>query len=342
MTSKDARAGRGGSIGGALWQLARPRTCLVGVLAYTFGVEITGGSWTATTVLGLFAMFLVPVVANLHNSYTDLAEDARNLPGRLRLVEAAGVRRIRLIVYVGLGVIVCICATMGWAPLLVGVIGALLLVSYSAPPVRAKARPVAGLIVFSMVVSVPFLIGSIVSVDWWAPRSPFNGIVAVWWVFVSCLFLAKGCVKNVPDYVGDSEAGIRTSATIMSGSRAAAVVAVAATWLVYLLFPLLVWATHAPQRLYLAVPWMLLAMWHVTRLLRGEDPSFLNSVLKWDMCITVVFLAHLAVLPRLSLPALGATLACLSVLLLTDLVGADSRSQKHLPNKSDQPGRISQ
>lgn len=331
MSAPTATPGARVGVGNALWQLARPRTCLVGVLAFVFGVEITSGPWGWGTVAGAVAMFLVPVVANLHNSYTDLAEDARNLPGRLRLVDSVGVDRLRITVYGGLVLIVVLCALMGWVPLLIALAGAALLVSYSAPPLRAKARPIAGLIVFSMVVSVPFLVGVVVVDDWWRARSPLNGVTAVWFAFVTALFLAKGCVKNVPDYQGDRAVGLRTSASVMPGIRSAAVVAVVVTWAVYLSYPLAVAGTGASARLYLACPWGVVALWHVTRLLRSEDPSVLNGVLKWDMCVSVVLLAHLAVLPRLSAPAVTVAVACLALLVFSDLIGADSRASGHLP-----------
>lgn len=339
MSAPAAPSGARVGAGNALWQLSRPRTCLVGVLAFAFGVEVTGGPWGWGTASGAVAMFLVPVVANLHNSYTDLAEDARNLPGRLLLVKSIGVARLRATVYLGLALIVVLCAVMGWAPLFIAVVGVLLLMSYSAPPMRAKARPIAGLVVFSMVVSVPFLIGIVVGDDWWSARSPLTGAGMGWFGFVTALFLAKGCVKNVPDYRGDREVGVRTSASVMPGIRSAAVVAVVVTWVVYLSYPLVVAATGASSRLYLACPWGLFALWHVTRLLRSEEPGVLNAVLKWDMCVSVVFLAHLAILPRLSVAAVVAAALCLMVLLLSDLIGADSRASGHLPQRMRRRGR---
>lgn len=318
----------------ALWQLSRPRTCLVGVLAYVFGIELTHREWSTQIFAGAFAMFLVPVIANLHNSYTDLEEDARNLPGRLQLVKRIGTRCLSVIVGVGLAIIIMLCALLGWLPLLLALIGALLLLSYSAQPLRVKARPISGLVVFSLVVAFPFIIGAVVGVKWMTPNLDLTWNVWAWWGYLILLFIAKGCVKNVPDYYGDKDAGIRNSATIMSDRKKAAFVAVIITWIAYLAFPLVVWVTNSPKLLFWACPWVLFAMWHVSRLLNSEDTKFLNSVLKWDMSVSVIFLSHLAVLSDLSIHACIVTAICLLLLAISDIVGADSRATIHLSELS--------
>jgi 4-hydroxybenzoate polyprenyltransferase len=302
----------------------------VSILAYVFGVEVTGGVWDARSALGLLVTIIVPAVANLHNSYTDLAEDAENLPGRLGLVERAGLRPLMFSVRGGLAVVLVSCAYMGAVQLLIAVIGAGLLLSYSAPPIRAKARPIAGLVVFSMVVSVPFLMGATVAAEWGQTRSPLATGPLVWLVFMSLLFLAKGMVKNVPDYHGDLAAGIRNSSTVCGSIGSAARWAIWGTWAVYACLPVAVWLSGARPAMYLAAAWGLFALWHVARLARTDDPAFLNTVMKWDMSVTTVTLSLLAITARGSVTAIAVVVACFAVHVAAELTHKDSREPEHL------------
>lgn len=316
---------------GAAWQLARPRTCLVGVLSYGFGIELTGIHWRPSIIAGAVAMFIMPIVANLHNSYTDLEEDARNLPGRTALVYTVGISNLKRMVGCGLALVITLCALIGWFTLGLALVGALLLLSYSAPPLRLKARPFSGLLIFSLVIAYPFLIAVTAGETWVRWNSPLEGRNWIWFLYLVLLFMAKGCVKNVPDYEGDLQGGIRNSATIFKSIHKAALFAVLATWICYFLYPFVVHGTHDPPNLYFAIPWALVAMAHVTRLLNSESPAYLNSVLKWDMAVSVVFLAHLVVLVDLSASAWAVAASCLFIIAFTDLIGADSRASKHLP-----------
>lgn len=316
---------------GAIWQLSRPRTCLVSSLAYAFGIEVVGGSWTEITWVGVIGALLIPAVANLHNALTDIAEDAENLPGRLALVHTLGARRIIRIVSIELAVIVLICALTSVLHLVIGIIGAILLLGYSAGPYRAKARPILGLVIFSMVVSVPFLLGATVGSSWLEPRDPRTLTVTVWFVFLTLWFMVKGLVKNVPDYHGDLRAGLRTSATIMPSQRSAAVVAVVGTVCGYLLLVPAVVVTRGPAQMFIAAAWILIAAANVIRMPSASEPGVLNRILKVDMLISVGFLATLAVLSRFGIEAIAVVVGSLALLAACDLVGADSRSSRHLP-----------
>ncbi len=315
---------------GAFWQLARPRTCLVGVLAYVFGFEITAGDWALRPALGILVALMVPAIANLHNTYTDVEEDRANLPGRATLVDVAQVRRLRWAVFGGLFAVVAIAGYSGLPQLIIALVGSLLLLAYSAPPIRAKARPVLGLFVFSLVVAVPFFAGATVSNGWLEWRSPWTLLTLGWLLFMVLFFMAKGLVKNVPDFHGDLAAGLRTSATVLGSPERAARVAVAGTWLVYLLLPVTVLSTGSPSSIFLLTPWIVVACWHVSRLLADRDVARLNQVLKWDMVVSVVTLAALAVSPRASVPAIVVVCGSLVVLAVADLIGKDSRAPQHL------------
>ncbi|QPR31415.1 UbiA prenyltransferase family protein [Corynebacterium amycolatum] len=306
----------------------------MGILAYGFGIELLGIHWRPAIIAGAVAMFIMPAVANLHNSYTDLEEDARNLPGRIALVNAVGVKNLKRMVRYGLALVIILCALIGWLALVLAVAGVLLLLSYSAPPLRLKARPFSGLLIFSFVIAYPFLIAVTAGETWVQWNSPLEERRWIWLAYLVLLFMAKGCVKNVPDYEGDLHAGIRNSATRFGSIQKASLFAVFATWICYSLFPLTVFLTQAPSNLYFAIPWALVAMLHVVRLLRSDSPVYLNSVLKWDMAVSVVFLAHLVVLVELSASAWTVALCCIFIIIFADAIGADSRASNHLPRQA--------
>jgi 4-hydroxybenzoate polyprenyltransferase len=314
------------SRGNALWQLARPRTCLVGMLSFGMAVLLVGTPWSWRVAIGALVSFLVPAVANLHNAYTDLDEDQRNLPGRVRLVETAGPRLLRAVVYGALAVIFILCVSLHLVAGILAVVGGLLLLSYSAPPIRAKARPVLGLVVFSLVVTVPFIAGMLVTDHWWTISDPLRS-GAVWFAaYLFVWFAAKGMVKNIPDYQGDRLAGLRTSATIMPSLSSAAVAAFLATGAVYLLFPVVVLLSGAPPLLLLSSVWIPIAIGNAFRLTRSELPSVLNEVLKWDMLISVGFLATNMLAISIDPPVLLYVGLAVAILAVADLIGADSRA----------------
>lgn len=323
----------------SFWQLSRPRTCLVSVLAFVFGMEVTGGEWGPRSATGIAVTLLVPVVANLHNAYTDVAEDEANLPGRAALVRAAGLGRLKTAVWTGLALIVLAGTYMGVSQLILAVTGSPLLIAYSAPPIRAKGRPVLGLVIFSLVIAFPFAAGAIVTNTWWEWRTPWTVTTMGWLACFVVFFIAKGLVKNVPDFHGDAEAGLRTSATVMGTPRRAARIAVLGTWIAYALLPITVHLTESSVTMNLILPWAVVAAWHVTRLLKSDSPAFLNGVLKWDMVVTVVTLSILALTPRMSVIAVVTVAGCALVLIAADLIGRDSRAPEHLNAAS--PNRLS-
>jgi 4-hydroxybenzoate polyprenyltransferase len=314
----------------AFWQLSRPRTCMVGLLAYVFGVEATGGAWSAHALAGLLFVALVPAVANVHNAYTDLAEDAGNMPGRLKLVKAATVPGLKWFVKGGIAAMFASCLYMGLWQLVIGIVAVLLLLSYSAGPIRAKGRPFGGLLIFSMVVSEPFLMGATVGDEWLAFRSPLVPEAWVWLLWLTAMFYAKGFVKNVPDYDGDLAAGVRTSATVVGSRDRAARLAALAVFVAYACLPLAVWASGGSAWLYLAAAWGVVVAWHATRMVREQDTARLNTILQQDMVLAVATLSILAIAARGgSIAAYAVVGCCWVVLVVTDLIGKDSRSPEH-------------
>jgi 4-hydroxybenzoate polyprenyltransferase len=322
----------------ALWQLARPRTCLPSVIVFVLAVELVGTQWTFRVWLGIVVSFLVPFVANLHNAYTDLDEDQRNIPGRIDLVNQVGHDALIKTVKFLLTTILILCAIASVVALAIAVIGGILLLSYSAHPIRAKARPFLGLFIFSFDVAVPYLAGTLTSNGWLAVADyDRNGAIWLTAYFV-IWFVAKGFVKNVPDYYGDKAAGLRTSATLMPSLKAAALVAAVATIAVYCLYPVAVIVVDAPSSMLYACVWIPIAAANAVALAKGQSPRDMNLTLKRDMVITTGFTATVLLTVAQTMQARFVAVACVLAIFILDWLSRDSRDDQLLAVNSSSGG----
>lgn len=327
-----------------LIMLGRPRTCAPGMLAYALGYSYTGAPFSYRMVLGALLAFGVGVSANLHNTSTDLEEDSRNLPGRILMLAKLGQRPL-------LTSTSLLAAFMMLGAILLGpyfaVFMALALLGmhqYSAPPVRSKGRPLLGLWVFAQAVVFPFLFGwttapgrmlqtlliAIFAPLTGAPRPPpleamqsFRYLAM--WAFLTLWFMAKGLFKNVPDFSGDRAAGVRTSATVCSSRRTAALVAAWATVLAYGLIAVPVALGLEDTRVLFALAWIVPVGWNAVRLVRADDGAKANKVLKTDMLLSVGFIGTLLLLVAPRHESLVVAIAAAVVFFGSDLLGLDSR-----------------
>lgn len=306
-----------------LAMLGRPRTCVPGLFAYVIGLAYTGPIEPEPLVFvgGLLA-FLVGLLANLSNTYTDVAEDCLNLPGRMWLLYLFGRRRLGIVT-------AALSLLMAGLALLYGieffafvVIGLVLLHQYSFRPLRMKGRPWLGLYVFAQAVVGPFLIGyfgGLRDVRWPdLPEAAMLGFLFLW-------FVSKGMFKNVPDYDGDRRAGLRTSATVFSSRQRAAWFACGATMISYLCLPLLVLLDASPSPVLFAGPWILLAGWQCRRLIRAASASAANDVLRTDMLVSSGFLGTVLLLQVPGVASTATVVLGVVILLGSDLLAIDSR-----------------
>jgi 4-hydroxybenzoate polyprenyltransferase len=329
-----------------LVMLGRPRTVVPNLLCFALGYSYTGAPGSGRMALGALLGCLIGFSANLHNTAMDLDEDSRNLPGRVLLLARVGYRPL-MVAWAAISAFMMASAialgryfTVFMALALVG------LHQYSAPPVRSKGRPLLGLWVFAQTVVFPFLFGwttepgrmletllaSIVAALRGSAPPPAD---AAWqsfrylgmWFFVTVWFMAKGAFKNVPDFDGDKEAGVRTSATVFRTRRTAAMVATVATVMAYLtLVPLVAVGLERP-RVLLSLLWLVPVTLNGVRLVRAEDGKTANGVLKADMLLSSGFIASLLLL--VSPGVLSGTMVLAAGLLLwaSDALGLDSRRQ---------------
>ncbi|MFE9594608.1 UbiA family prenyltransferase [Streptomyces sp. NPDC006294] len=311
-------------------ELVRPRTLLVTPLSYCVGVSVAGHGFDLVVLLGIVFHVLAPLAANAHNAVTDLVEDGRNVPGRLKLVEAAGERLLQRIVYVSLGVMLLLSLMISLAQSIIWVFSVFLVLGYSSPRFRLKGLPVIGMAVFAMAVTEPFIAGALLGDSWWEiPHYDSYQPMALG-AFLFFWYFAKGIMKNVPDYAGDKAAGLRTIPALMPSQRSAAWAAAAATTLVYAAFPVLVVVTALPDRLAYVGLMTLPAVANMIAMVQARTQLQYNLVGQRDMYVSVVFLGLLLFAWRPSVSAALIGLLAVAVMVWTDVSGKDSRASRHL------------
>ncbi|GAA2102592.1 ubiquinone/menaquinone biosynthesis methyltransferase [Actinomadura alba] len=303
--------------------LGRPRTCVPGLVAYAIGLGYAPAPVpVGHAVLGAVLALLVGFSANLHNTYTDVEEDSRNLPGRMWLLYRLGLRRLAWTLAGLNAFMVGAAVVFGPGFVVFTVIGLIGLHQYSFRPLRLKARPLLGLYVFAQAVVGPFLIG------WFIGQDGVRGLPGpVWGMFgfLFAWFVAKGLVKNVPDFDGDHAAGLRTSATLFPTRTAAARCAALVTVAAYLCLPVPVVVGASPMAVLWALPWSLVAAYQGVRLVRAEDAAAANAVLRGDMVLSSAFLATVLLLQEPRWSSVAVIAAGALIIAASDLLAMDSR-----------------
>ncbi|MFC9967808.1 UbiA family prenyltransferase [Nocardia ignorata] len=313
---------------GLFLSFARPRTCLPGMLAFYLGCVLLDVPMGIDVLLGFFVTFLYSAVANLFNAYSDIAEDNQNIPARLYLLGLYGRRRLLRSSYAAGAVMLVAAAVVSPAFLLLTALCLLIAHQYSLPPLRMKARPMGSLVFFALDVALPFLM---------APAVVENGpAVAGNWSFLSMAaylllwFVAKGFVKNLPDFEGDREAGLSTSATIFATRQQAAVAAAAATVLVYLGPLFLVVAGQFEAKYLFALAWFPVACAQGARMILRDDNQSANNMLRFDMIVSTGYLSTWVLLADPSVTSLLVVAGSLVVIFAMDALKLDTRKKEDI------------
>jgi len=303
------------------FMLGRPRTCVPGNLAFVLGWTAAGGTVSPGFFLGMFMSLGFGLVANLYNAYTDLAEDSRNLPGRVWLVLRLGHRRAAWIGHAASGVLLVLALPYGGVSMLP--LALFLLVGahqYSFRPLRLKDGAVVGLLAFSLAVFGPFLLGFA-----GVPEGDRNGQVWALFAFLVVWFVAKGMMKNLPDFEGDLGAGLRTSATVFASRARAARAATVMTLVGYLSPAVFVAAGLLPARVLWALPWTVAALVQCRAMARTPERAGANAVLKVDMLLSTAFLASVLLLHSPGWASVTGVVLGAVLLFGSDLLALDSR-----------------
>lgn len=298
--------------------LGRPRTWFFSYFAFFAGIHMGGGGvGPVPTVIGLAVFAVWTAGTNLINAYTDVDEDEVNLPDRVSTVHRIGRRRVRN------AALACFLLPVVAAALVDPRFGALVAVAaldgyfYSMPPLRLKARPLASLVAFSGAFGFP-LMGGYLLASGSTTVPPIIWLMTFW-------FFTYGTVKNLPDYHGDEEAGLRTPATIFDTQRDAILFAG-----VVLLtpFPLIVSLALADviALKYLALLALCPFLVYVLReSLDGSSFEELEIAHTEGFFYAMSFAAAFLLLQRLSVETVALTVAPFAVIVGIHRFGIDSR-----------------
>ena len=340
----------------ALIMLGRPRTCIPGYIAFMLGACYNEVAFSWKFVLAAVLSFLIGFSSNLHNAYTDIEEDVNNLPGRIFVLAKYGYSNLFRTLILLDSIMLLSSFFLGTYFIVFTVLAILGLQQYSFPPYRAKNKPWVGLWVFSQAVVFPFVFGWVIKpeplnvtaipavffgADWeWKNLIPTvltdsnDPLVMAaqkylgMYCFLTLWFMAKGLYKNIPDYTGDKEAGIKSSATIFSTQRKAAEFASAVTVIVYLLLPVLIWQGALLPRVGFAMFWMIPVLLSCRNLIRATNRMEGNRSLKLDMLISIGFISTVLILQFPTIASFIYVLVGIIILIVSDALNMDSRRAK--------------
>jgi 4-hydroxybenzoate polyprenyltransferase len=279
-----------------LFRLAGPRTWIFASASFILGFALSSALDLFSVIIGVAIASLVTAATNIVNAYADRKEDAINQPARafwLDQVGDKGVRATAIFLYCLSVVLSVFLSPLFIVILLIGIFNS---VFYSARPLRFKSHPLSALVSFSCALALPFLGGLSVN---GAPNlfSPMLWLVTY---FMFCY----GTVKNLPDYVGDKKAGVRTSATIFNKVSSAILFTGLLLFTPYILLVSLV-VLGLLQPIYLAdlslLPLLALVF---LKMHKARNPEKLEHVHTFGYFYAITFVLSTLVLSTLTVTAL--------------------------------------
>lgn len=213
-------------------KLARPRTWLFAIVSYLFAYLEGNSPVGWQMLLGTIVFALGTGATNMINAYTDIAEDSVNSPFRLDWIRRFGTTHLIRAILAAYSLVVLLALPLGLAFTSVVLLAIADSVLYSLPPVRLKKNPITALLAFSGAVGLPFLAG----------RAAVGRLRLLdpWFYLFTLFMLTYGTVKNVPDFLGDDLAGLKTTATAFRDFRKAVTVSTMLLLAPYLLLTLFV------------------------------------------------------------------------------------------------------
>jgi 4-hydroxybenzoate polyprenyltransferase len=202
---------------GLIIKIARPRTWVFIVLAYLIGWGLTGSNFSANYIIGMIVFVIWVASVNIINAYTDYNEDKINLPQRVQMIEQVGYNKLPYIVAGTSILCLLLSLTINFNFLIIVLIAIFDGLFYSLKPLRFKSNPVLSLISFSGAVVLPLIGAWVITMD--------LSYLPMLFIFLGYSFLVYGTVKNLPDYYGDRETNLNTTATVFKTRRKAIAVA---------------------------------------------------------------------------------------------------------------------
>jgi len=298
-------------------KLARPRTWMFAIMSYLFAY-LEGRSLVMWQIaLGVAIFSLLTGATNMINAYTDMSEDAVNNPFRTTWIRRLGVRNLVLSIVITYSLAMMLSLPFGLPFTSVIMISIFDSIFYSLPPIRFKNHPVTALLAFSGAVGLPFLAGLTV----------INklSLINPYFIIFTLFMLTYGSVKNIPDFLGDQSAGLRTTATIFKDFRKAVKASAIILLSPYLLLLLFI-GIGIMDRLYLLnVPFMAFPLYWAYRNLKTDGREVMEKLHTYGFIYAVSFFLFNLLLTYPSFISITITMFVLSIILLMTKLNIDSR-----------------
>jgi len=299
-------------------KLARPRTWTFAITSYLFGYMATNTPILWQVLLGIAIFALGTAATNLINVYTDIREDAINLPMRVEMVRGLGRRNLAYVIGGLYPLILLLSVPFGLNFILVVALAEFDSIGYSLPPLRFKRHPVTALLSFSGAVSLPFLAGLVL-----AGASLLNPLL----ILLGSFMFAYGTVKNIPDVPGDNRAGLKTIATVSASLKKTVETSALLLLIPYMVLSAMV-ALNILSPIYLLNMIFLpfLAYWALKNT-RTSNLVKLEQLHTFGFIYAVSFILFNLVLTYPSHISIGVLGFTLSFIFLVSRFGVDSRLQ---------------
>lgn len=300
-------------------RLARPRTWMFAVISYVFAY-LNGSSqipWQLVAGATLFS--ILTGATNMINAHTDIEEDRTNNPMRITWIERLGVKNLINVIIATYSIVLFLSLPFGPIFTSIVIIAIFDSVLYSLPPIRFKRHPITALIAFSGAIGLPYLAGL-------AAINELN-LTDPWFILFTIFMLAYGTVKNVPDYLGDQIAGLKTTITAFSDFKKAMKVNTALLLSPYFLIVFLVGAGILSKLYLLNMVLMIFPIYWAFRNLRTNNRSELEKFHTYGFVYAISFFLFNLVLRFPSLTSMGIVLFVTSTISLTRKLNIDSRKE---------------
>lgn len=293
-------------------KIARPRTWMFAVVSYLYAYLESNSPIMWQVAVGIVIFSVLTGATNMINAYTDMPEDQINNPIRLKWINQLGVRNLIRSTFIVYSSVILLSLPFGPVFTLVVIVAVFDSIFYSLPPIRFKRHPVTALISFSGAVGLPFFAGLVAS-------NRLN-LIDPWFILFTLFMLTYGTIKNVPDFLGDQLAGLKTTVTAFEDFKEAVKVSSMLLILPYLLLVFFVGMGILSKMYLLNILLMAFPVYWAYRNLRTNNREGLEKLHTQGFIYAISFYLFNFILSQSSPVSLVITFSVmLTIFMLTNL-----------------------
>jgi 4-hydroxybenzoate polyprenyltransferase len=270
-------------------------------------------------LLGTVVFALGTGATNMINAYTDISEDSVNNPFRLDWIRRFGIAHLIRAIIAAYSLTILLSLPLGLAFTSVVFLAIADSVFYSLPPIRLKKNPITALLAFSGAVGLPFLAGRAVVGQ--------LRLLDPWFYLFTVFMLTYGTVKNVPDFLGDELAGLKTTATAFRDFRKAVTVSTMLLLAPYLLITLFVVTGLLGSVYLLNLSLLVVPLYWAHENVQSHRREVLEKLHTLGFLYALLFLLLNLILSYPTLTSLAITASVSFAILVVSKLNVDSRME---------------